>query len=118
MEMFLYLLLMKKRPQHLFRLVTAVLLLGIFMSVHIAKALHTHAVTSTISKFTGAGEKVQAASDCATCDYHFTKDSSSQTATIALIPNQYYAPVFLSYKSYLASSIGLHYSDRGPPTQA
>jgi hypothetical protein len=109
---------MKKRPQHLFRLATAVLLLGIFISVHLAKAFHTHAVTSTISKFTGAGEKVQAASDCATCDYHFTKDSSSETATIALVPTLYYASVYLSYKSYLASSIGLLYSDRGPPAIA
>ena len=109
---------MKKRPQHLFRLATAILLFGIFISVHIVKALHSHAVTSTISKFTGAGEKVQAASDCATCDYHFTKDSSSETALVVLIPNQFYAPVYLSYKSYLASSIGLHYSDRGPPALA
>lgn len=113
----LYLFSMKS-PRHILRLVTAVFLLGIFISIHVAKALHTHSIVSTVSKLADETEKVQASSHCATCDYHFTKDSYSETATITLITPQLYSPVSLFYKSYISSSIGLHYSDRGPPALA
>ena len=109
---------MNKSPRHIVRLATAVLLLGIFMAVHVAKAAHSHSIVSTVSKLAAATETVQESNDCATCDYHFTKDSYGETASIAFISTDFYSPVFPFYKSHAFTSIGLHYSDRGPPAIA
>ena len=100
------------------RLLTAVVLLGIFVSVHVAKAFHTHARVNSISKLAAGTDTVQDSSACATCDYHFTKDSYDESVVWELREIPCYQPVFRFYKSYLASSIGLHYSDRGPPALA
>ena len=109
---------MNKRPKHILRLATAVVLLGIFVFVHVAKALHTHSIVSSISKLADETEKVQTSSHCATCDYHLTKDTYYETASFELKEAPPYQPVYLFYKSYLFSSVGLHYSDRGPPALA
>ncbi|HYH13962.1 MAG TPA: hypothetical protein VD794_02000 [Flavisolibacter sp.] len=96
------------------RSLTALLLLGIFLTIHVTKALHKHP-SSLLTQVAGATEKVEASSDCAVCDYHFTKDCCNNVATIELFNETLYQPVVLFYKSPLVSSIGLHYSDRGPP---
>src|SRR3712207_988116 len=105
-------------PKNIVRLVAAVLLLGLFMTVHVAKALHTHTGASTFTKLADGKETIQSSKDCATCDYHFTKDSSSEIISFELVEPTAYQQLFFFYKSYLFASIGLHYSDRGPPAFA
>jgi len=107
-----------KSTRHIWRLAAALLMLGIFMTIHIAKTFHTHPPASTLSKITGISEKVEVSADCAVCDYHFTKDGHYEPATTTLLTGYHYTPAFLSFKSHIASSIGLHYSDRGPPALA
>lgn len=107
-----------KRPKKILRLITAIFLLGLFMAVHVAKAFHTHTIVSSLSEPVDGKETIQATSHCATCDYHFTKEGLNEVPTFELGVALYYQPVFLFYKSYLFSSIGLHYSDRGPPVLA
>lgn len=94
----------------------AFLLLMVFLFIHVAKAVHRHEGTTTGFSFE---LKVQKSSDCAICDYHLTKDADLHSATIAPAQNFCSAGcTIISYQSRLTSSIGLSYSDRGPPALA
>lgn len=104
-----------KSPRHIIRSIAAVMLLGIFISIHVVKAFHTHQPITTSAKSQDAAEHVKASTDCTVCDYHFTKDGFSEIASIESIVNHFYVSTYPFYQSHISSSIGLHYSDRGPP---
>jgi hypothetical protein len=102
-----------KRNYTILQKLLAFLLLMVFLFIHVAKAVHRHEPTTTGFSFE---LKVQKSSDCAICDYHLAKDADLHTATIEPTQNVLSAYCnMVAYQSRLTSSIGLSYSDRGPP---
>jgi hypothetical protein len=95
----------------------ALLLAAVFLFIHIGKVLHTH--ENKIPSEAGyKTEQVSKTAECSICDFHLTKDTEQNFAAVIVsklpIPKQ----EFLSYQSRTASSIGLTYTDRGPPAVA
>ena len=97
--------------------VIAFLLLGIFISIHAVKMLHTHnnAVASHLSF---DGDMVEKKGDCNICDYHLTKDAAVVINHFELQPLHYVKVSKPFYKPHPFTSIGLYYADRGPPAVA
>jgi hypothetical protein len=95
----------------------AILFLGVFLFIHLGKAIHSHELTS-IAYQDSPTEQVSSTADCPVCDFHLTKDTEHQVATIDLeLP----LPGFIqktSFQSRRPSSIELTFSDRGPPALA
>ena len=88
-------------------------LLMAFLFIHVAKAVHRHENTALAFSF---DLKVQKSSDCAICDYHITKDAD--LPLVSFSSTQHTLPAYYTvnaYQSRLTSSIGLSYTDRGPP---
>jgi hypothetical protein len=102
-----------KRNNTILQKLLAFLLLMVFLFIHVAKAVHRHERAATGFSFE---LKVQKSGDCAVCDYHLTKDADLQTANIESAQDVLSASCnIVCYQSRLTSSIGLSYSDRGPP---
>ena len=88
----------------------------VFLFIHLAKAVHTHEHTA---KAFSVEQTVQKSSDCPICDYHITKDADCQT--ILFSPGSDILSICydcVAYKSRITTSVGLSYSDRGPPVLA
>lgn len=93
------------------------LLLALFLFIHVVKLTHHHDSKQTVSKAVTTVSKVVSISpDCAVCDYHFIKDSDNETATIHIQPPVISLPSYAAFLSQRTTSIGLHSSDRGPPS--
>jgi hypothetical protein len=97
--------------------VIAFLLLGIFISIHAIKMLHTH--TNTVATFHSFdGDQVEKKGDCSICDYHLTKDAVPFANFFEWQPLEYVKVSKPFYKHHPFTSIGLYYADRGPPALA
>jgi hypothetical protein len=92
-------------------------LLVVFLFITLTKIIHSHETNFT-SESSSHVEQVVKSSHCSICDYHFTKDTDFQSTTFVLqkVEASCVSPVF--YQSRITSSIGLSYSDRGPPARA
>jgi hypothetical protein len=107
-----------ERRSNILKHVTALVLLSLFLALHIGKALHHHAPVHPIGKLSAEAQQISSSSDCPICDFHIAKDS-----IVAIEPLE--IPVMhepmhhqISYVSKKMASIGLCYSDRGPPSIA
>jgi hypothetical protein len=107
----------KRNTTILKRQAAAFFLLATFLFIHLAKTLHTHD-RADFSSFTSKEVQVQKGSDCSICDYHFTKDSFHHTSFLDTQRRVYLNCYYNFYQSIITSSIGLSYSDRGPPVTA
>jgi hypothetical protein len=107
----------KRNTSILKKQIIASLLLAVFVSIQITKAVHTHDSTDCSSLFS-AKVQVQKSNDCSVCDYHFTKDTFLHTSFLETQPKVYVNRYYNSYQSRVTSSIGLTYTDRGPPVIA
>lgn len=82
--------------------------------VFIVKTIHHHDCYKTYL-LSENSDQVSSNEDCPICDFHFTKDIEILTTAFSPIEN-FTVTHFLSfYQSIKTSSIGLNYSDRGPP---
>jgi len=91
------------------------MLLVLFLTLHIGKAFHHHTFTDTLDKVSSETHQLKSSSDCSICDYQIAKDSSPAVATIEPLVIQEPVLHLVSYQSRKIASIGLCYSDRGPP---
>ena len=91
----------------------AIVLFTVFFFVHAARALHTHDL-DTIGNCSKSIHQVGKA-HCSICDYHLTKDADVFTGNITVDCTPCHVVYFFSYQNRTSSSIGLNYSDRGPP---
>jgi hypothetical protein len=94
---------------------TAICMLTLFLFIHSLKLVHSHDHDHPNS-LKGNKEMVSKAKHCGVCDYHFSKDAHKQNASFISF-KVLEIPVYLNfYQSESLSSIGLSYSDRGPPS--
>lgn len=94
--------------------VLALLLLGVFLFIHIGKSMHTHEI-SVLAEKSFPTEQVSKSNDCPVCDFHFTKDAEHEVKTNELSQPLPVAIQHTAFQSRHTASIGLSYSDRGPP---
>lgn len=94
--------------------VLAACLLAVFLLITGAKLFHTHGAAghTADSSYT---EQVAKGGDCQVCDYHFSKDTDHLRDVFTPAKPLALSSKDISYESRTASSIGLSYSDRGPP---
>lgn len=93
------------------------MLLSIFLSIHVVKAMHTHTVASA-TNLSLEEVHVEKMTDCNICDYHLSKEAmvaSFHVHNKRTLPCNNFIPF---YKTHTPSSIGLSYADRGPPQTA
>jgi hypothetical protein len=106
-----------KKASYISKQVIAFLLLGIFVSIHAVKMLHTHTDTEA-AQLQFDGDLIEKKGGCNICDYHLTKDAVTVASSFDLA-QLHHANVSSSfYKRHPFSSIGLYYADRGPPATA
>lgn len=95
----------------------AVCLLTVFLFITMIKLVHSHESLS-FSKFSSYLEQGEKSTDCSICDFHLAKDA--EIPNLGFVPEKTEisndSPVF--YQNRKTSSIGLNYSDRGPPSRA
>jgi hypothetical protein len=93
----------------------ALFMLLVFLFIHGLKLFHTHDQEySQDHKF--QKEQVSKVNHCDVCDYHFAKDTLTQNSPIVFSEAQGLPDYFNFYQSRSIRSIGLGYSDRGPPS--
>ena len=106
-----------KRSSSIRRTFSALALLLVFLFIHAVKAVHTHDNLSQV-KIGKDLLQFDKSSDCAICDYHFTKEAlaSFPEFQTTLLEHTTSHPVL--FQTEPTSSIGLSFSDRGPPARA
>jgi hypothetical protein len=92
---------------------SAILLVAIFSFTYCIKAFHSH---DNNLQFSGIGHQFEKSNECPVCEFQPVKDSEHDIAEIALLNPKAQSAAFSTYQSNFISSIGLSYSDRGPPT--
>ncbi|HYE56199.1 MAG TPA: hypothetical protein VD996_15225 [Chitinophagaceae bacterium] len=95
------------------RQLIAACLLAVFLFITLIKLFHSHETYP--ASVSASVEQVEKKADCAICDYHFTKDTDHQILSFYGTAQQPATIFCISYTSRTASSVGLSYSDRGPP---
>jgi hypothetical protein len=94
--------------------IVSVLLITVILAIHAIKLIHCHEQAKP-ADLTIQTDKVSTADACLICDYHFAEDAEYIFSFI-LVVNQPESILYsILYKSQTIASIGLHYSDRGPP---
>lgn len=93
----------------------AVFLMAVFVFIHVAKVLHSHENSAIACIESKAIAQVEKWNDCDICDFHFTKDSNHTVASYQLKLTQTFPIQHVLFQSRVSSSVGLSYSDRGPP---
>lgn len=110
----LYLLQLKK-DHSISSYLSAFVLLALFLTLHIGKALHHHSSTRLDTKGAAAAHHLTSAADCDICDFEIAKNGDVVvpvfTSSIQQEPLLHQAH---SLRKKMAS-IGLSFSDRGPP---
>lgn len=96
------------------RQLLAACLLAVFLLITAGKLFHTHGAAGPIADASYTGQ-VAKNSDCPVCDYHFTKDAGHLSDAFAPATPFAFSSRTIAYESRTVSSIGLSYSDRGPP---
>lgn len=92
----------------------ALFMLLLFLFIHGLKLFHTHDHEYSLDH--GAKkELVSKSRHCDICDYHFSKDTIKQNNLFVFVLVQELPVYFNFYQSKSIRSIGLSYSDRGPP---
>ena len=89
--------------------------LALFLFVHAGKCLHVHEKTVAASLKTEGVVLTEKGADCSFCDFHFARDSDAPPVIAGLNRSTLYPETFLLFKSRITSSVGLSFSDRGPP---
>jgi hypothetical protein len=89
-------------------------LLAVFLLITGIKLLHSHHAFD-VSDYSACTEKFEKKADCPVCDYHFTKDAHFDSLSFTLKKLHPLAISYSFFQSTTTSSIGLSYSDRGPP---
>jgi len=89
-------------------------LLLVFSFIIAAKLFHSHE-TITTTNVSSHIEGVEKSSDCAVCDFHFSKDADAAYQYVFEPVLPFNSTFLVSFQSEDASSIGLSYADRGPP---
>jgi hypothetical protein len=92
-------------------------LMGLFLFVHFLKLSHHHTGSEQDSGCVTSQDIIKAAA-CGVCDYHFTKDSECTLPVALPAPRVPFKGYTFSFTSQIPSSIGLLFSDRGPPVTA
>jgi hypothetical protein len=91
---------------------SAILLVAIFSFTYCIKAFHSH---DNDLQFSGTGHQIEKSNECPVCEFQPVKDSDHAMAEITLLNPKAQCDAFPFYQSNFTSSIGLSYSDRGPP---
>jgi hypothetical protein len=89
-------------------------LLAVFLLITAARLFHTHGSTSRLADSSYSAH-VHNNTDCPVCDYHFAKDTDQPAPAVMQAKQWAVVTPVASYTSKATSSIGLSYSDRGPP---
>jgi hypothetical protein len=92
----------------------AAFMLSLFLFIHGLKLLHSidHHLHDDPK---GKKELVSSSKHCDICDYHFSKDAIKQNTLVFSSVVQNISVYSNFYQSKSIRSIGLSYSDRGPP---
>lgn len=106
-----------KRASVIWPQVIAFLLLAVFTTIQSAKVMHTHAATVT-THVSFDGDTVDKTGDCSICDYQLSKNAALPTIYFDIQKPECYPVSFPLYQYSAITSIGLHFSDRGPPALA
>lgn len=92
----------------------ALFMLLLFLFIHGLKLFHTH--EHEYPQDPGVKkELVSKSKHCDICDYHFAKDTIKRNNLFVFFKAQDLPVYFNLYQSRSIRSIGLSYSDRGPP---
>lgn len=96
------------------RQLAALFLIAVFVFIHIVKVFHSHGnlTSHQVSKNT---DQVKKSGVCFICDYHFTKDNDHVNNFHAANPQFQNSAEYIFRLPRTTSSIGLVFSDRGPP---
>jgi hypothetical protein len=97
--------------------ITAALLLVLLGSFHAVKVFHRHAGECE-SKWQAAGEASLQQAHCDVCDFQLAKEAFPQEVALPSTQSSYVLPLQPVLWQAPPSSIGLSYSDRGPPAKA
>jgi hypothetical protein len=95
----------------------AACLLAVFLVITVVKLFHSHEALDAV-QFSSGIEQVEQSSDCSICDYHFTKDTDYSVVAFVSKSPELISLIQICYESRITSSIGLSYTDRGPPALA
>ena len=106
-----------KRVSVIWPRVIAFLLLAVFTTIQSAKVMHSHKATVT-THISYDGDTVDKSTDCAICDYQLAKNAELQTIYFDILKPECLHVAFPLYQYSVITSIGLHFSDRGPPALA
>lgn len=101
----------------LWRKIAAGALLAVFLFITVAKFLHSHE-NARLSASLQKAALVKKNVHCIICDFHLSKDTEAAHQPGALPHPErpfFYSVYFLPFAK---SSIGLSYSDRGPPSHS
>jgi hypothetical protein len=96
----------------------ALFLLVVFLFIYVVKVFHHHEHTGTAQLFNKEAQQIVKSNHCSICDYHLAKDSPGEIPILDLTLPQQQSFYFDFYQSRTTSSIGLNFSDRGPPALA
>ncbi len=92
----------------------SVLMLALFLFIQGLKLDHTHGHDSA-ENIKGKKELISTDNHCEICDYHFSAGFTMQNSQPISCVVQDIPCYFNFYQSASINSIGLSYSDRGPP---
>ncbi len=95
---------------------TAGFFLALFVFIHVVKLTHHHHSTQPVAKANEFEKQIRISTDCSVCDYYFVKDSHNQTNSLQIEAPHPTSPSYADFFSPRITSIGLHSSDRGPPS--
>ncbi|MEO6136020.1 MAG: hypothetical protein ABIP35_12755 [Ginsengibacter sp.] len=97
--------------------ITASLLIGLFVFIHVVKAYHNHeaVVTHTHSS---SNEFMKVKADCDICKYHFVQNGALLFCQPIVASPSSLGNVYFTSSARISTSVGLLSANKGPPSQA
>lgn len=101
------------RPATITHRLLAACLLAVFCWITGVKLFHTHHPDRFV--LIPGGEQLEQDPGCVICDYHIAQDADATQALQPALHQCWFQQESALYRGHFTSSIGLAYSDRGPP---
>jgi hypothetical protein len=101
------------------RKTAALAFIALLVCIHVAKAAHTHDLSSYACNAPGKNTTaVKASFSCAICDFQVAKDSDAMVSDISIAAPVCFITLFYNYSLPVASAFAVVFCGRGPPALA